>query len=612
MALSQGRALIGSDPYTALGVRGAGINVAVLDTGFDRDHPDLVSSLVGEQCFCDTHPSPQLGGCCPGGAGSASGPGAAEDDEGHGTSVSGIITGDGVAGSLGVAPDAGVFAFKVLSSTGQGADSDIDAALDWILLNYDNPSVPIHVVNMSLSDGGEYDSVAASACSTAPDAVAIADLAMLGVPVFAASGNDGFDAGVSSPACVAQAISVGGVYDAAVGSVGWCGNATCSTILCTDTSGPDVFVCHSNSGSLLDVLAPDWRTLTSAVGGGTRNFGGTSAAAPYAAGVAALLLELAPATTPAQLRTHLVTTGVSVTNPDNLLSFARIDLAGAVAAALPNCGNGVLDGGESCDDGNTIGGDCCTSICTFEAAASSCSDASACTVGDQCDEAGACVGAPLVCDDANGCTNDLCDPLGGCEFVPNSATCDDGSDCTVGDTCSAGACTSGTALVCDDANQCTDDSCDPVGGCAFTPNTEACDDDDECTQYDVCSGGACLSGPPLLCDDANACTDDSCSPASGCDFVANLDPCDDMSACTTGDTCSASSCVPGTALDCDDFDACTAEACDEIDGCTHAAIEGCITPSVPLLGWMGRIGLALLLGSIAYVGKTLRTNAALR
>ena len=64
-ALTQGTALIGAPSVHALGFTGVGINVAVLDTGIDTNHADLVDDLVAEQCFCDDHPSPAKG-CCPG------------------------------------------------------------------------------------------------------------------------------------------------------------------------------------------------------------------------------------------------------------------------------------------------------------------------------------------------------------------------------------------------------------------------------------------------------------------------------------------------------------------------------------------------------------------
>ena len=111
---------------------------------------------------------------------------------------------------------------------------------------------------------------------------------------------------------------------------------------------------------------------------------------------------------------------------------------------LTECGNGVLRAGEACDDGNSVGGDCCSIFCTFEVSGSFCDlDGSVCTA-DTCDGAGSCAaGAPLVCDDGNGCTDDQCNPATGCEFSNNVSTCDDGNSCTTADTCSAGACIGG-------------------------------------------------------------------------------------------------------------------------------------------------------------------------
>ena len=67
---------------------------------------------------------------------------------------------------------------------------------------------------------------------------------------------------------------------------------------------------------------------------------------------------------------------------------------------------------------------------------------------------------------------------------------------------------------------------------------------------DACSGGACVGGPPLDCNDGNVCTDDSCNPVSGCIHANNTLSCDDGSACTTNDVCSSGVCsgtVPGAA-----------------------------------------------------------------
>jgi cysteine-rich repeat protein len=196
------------------------------------------------------------------------------------------------------------------------------------------------------------------------------------------------------------------------------------------------------------------------------------------------------------------------------------ELANATVAGVGTCGDGTLDTGEDCDDGNTLGGDCCSATCSFEAAGSACEDGDACTDPDTCDALGTCQGgAPLVCDDVNLCTDDSCSPASGCVFSPNTDPCDDGDACTTGDSCSAGVCSPGAPLVCDDTNLCTDDSCNPASGCVFAPNTDPCDDGDACTTPDICSAGVCAPGGPLVCDDANACTEDSCESLSGCNFV---------------------------------------------------------------------------------------------
>jgi subtilisin family serine protease len=237
---------------------------------------------------------------------------------------------------LGIAPDAEIVAVKVLSSNGSGSFSDIAAGLDWVLTESATPGSPaagVAVVNMSLGDGGQYDSAAVSPCSGTNTANAIQALHAAGVTVFVSSGNNGYDAGIAFPACVSEAISVGGVYDAALGSVSWCGNASCSTILCTDNpTAADMFVCHTNSGALLDILAPDWRTHTSALGGSLAAFGGTSASSPYAAAEAALLLQADPTLTPAGIRSLLTTHGPLVANPANGLSFRRSDVWAAISS----------------------------------------------------------------------------------------------------------------------------------------------------------------------------------------------------------------------------------------------------------------------------------------
>jgi len=86
------------------------------------------------------------------------------------------------------------------------------------------------------------------------------------------------------------------------------------------------------------------------------------------------------------------------------------------------CGDTILDPGEDCDDGNTTNGDCCNSSCQFESNGASCTDNNVCNGNEICNGAGSCLpGAPLDCDDGQACTQDTCDPIGGCSSTTGPA-----------------------------------------------------------------------------------------------------------------------------------------------------------------------------------------------
>ena len=175
---------------------------------------------------------------------------------------------------------------------------------------------------------------------------------------------------------------------------------------------------------------------------------------------------------------------------DKLIRSIHVGLAGGLstqsgAAVIDNltvggaCGDGALGNGENCDDGNLLGGDCCSSNCLVPATAgTSCGDGSTtdCTDPDTCDGAGYCLAndlpagfaAPAQCDDANDCTSDECDGFGGCQNPgePAATPCPDATVCNGNETCNgAGTCNPGPALDCDDDDLCTQDSCSPVSGC---------------------------------------------------------------------------------------------------------------------------------------------------
>ena len=245
----------------------------------------------------------------------------------------------------------------------------------------------------------------------------------------------------------------------------------------------------------------------------------------------------------------------------------------------------------SCDDSNACTTDSCdpTGGCSHVNTSASCSDGNGCTVGDACG-GGKCVPGANTCqcattadcaglEDGNLCNGTLtCNTLalpykcvvdpktvvtctspagtcavgtctlatGACSYVPqnNGQSCNaDNSVCTVGDVCSGGTCVAGAVVNCDDGNACTGDSCNSASGCTHASLAVACSDGNACTVGDVCSQGTCSAGNPKVCSDGNVCTTDSCSVTTGaCSSVANAAACDDGNPCSTNDTCAAGAC----------------------------------------------------------------------
>lgn len=171
----------------------------------------------------------------------------------------------------------------------------------------------------------------------------------------------------------------------------------------------------------------------------------------------------------------------------------------------PVCGNAEIDSGESCDDGNTISGDGCSSTCQNE----------------KCVQQTIAPGFPTValCEDGDACTADVCNTgLSGGTCQHPAKNCDDSIACTA-DSCSAGTCAHApNNSLCNDGNPCTDDFCAVAMGCGSTANTAVCSDGNTCTGSDICTDKVCVGAqipgcgvcgdgqvnPPELCDDGNA------------------------------------------------------------------------------------------------------------
>ena len=170
--------------WGAFGARGQGVKIAVLDTGVQAKHPDLVGR-VSHYVEFDKH-----------GRSVASGVEAARDPDGHGTHVCGTLVGQRASGRwIGMAPDATVHVAKVLGPTG-GTDEQILRGLEWAIAER------VDVVNMSLG-GLSFD---AGVMDTYTAAIAAARAA--GIPVVAAIGNDGSQTS-GSPGNDAFAFAVG-------------------------------------------------------------------------------------------------------------------------------------------------------------------------------------------------------------------------------------------------------------------------------------------------------------------------------------------------------------------------------------------------------------------
>ena len=238
-------------------------------------------------------------------------------------------------------------------------------------------------------------------------------------------------------------------------------------------------------------------------------------------------------------------------------------LAGTCTAGVPSiCADNNSCTDDSCDDG--LG-------CVFTDNQLPCEDGNVCTTSDTCTGGQCLPGEPLLCDDENGCTDDTCSPDMGCVFQANDAGCDDGVACTQGDHCADGVCVYQDLESCNDENPCTDNHCDPAQGCVSTVNEALCDDNDVCTSSDHCQMGQCVFEEEMACNDFNECTDDVCDPDQGCVFTVNDATCDDFDACTVGETCIAGICGGALPLLCDDANDCTADSCDPVLGCQFEA-----------------------------------------
>ena len=304
-------------------------------------------------------------------------------------------------------------------------------------------------------------------------------------------------------------------------------------------------------------------------------------------------------------------------NPNTVAGISCED--GALCTQGDACKDGACTPGKaiSCDDGNPCTKDACnpaTGKCaSVDDDGKLCSDGNPCTDSDAC-QTGKCLSGKIICqcqstaDCATKEDGDACNGLLFCDIAShtcqvdlktvvvcdstkntaclawtcnsktakcepanagNGKQCDaDNSICTKDDACLAGMCAPGPMIGCDDSNPCTNDSCSPTTGCAHVNNQKSCTDNNPCTEIDICANGSCFGGGPKACDDGNACTADSCNPANGlCQGkLLTGDGCDDGNLCTLTDVCASGVCKPKSNTNCDDGKPCTSDSCDPKSG----------------------------------------------
>lgn len=278
---SWGVTRIGGNVAAAAGISGAGIKVAILDSGIDYNHPDLKDNYKGGYNFAYDNNDPFDDGYIS-----------------HGTHIAGIIGArNNGTGVVGVAPEVSLYAVKVLGGMVMGDLSDILSGMEWAINN------KMDIINMSI--GAPIDSFAfKDACDRAYQA---------GIIVIAASGNTH-----------SNSIEFPAAYD--------------SVIAVSATTQDDTFAIFSNYAPKNELAAPGVNIKSTMRGGGYGIMNGTSQATAHVTGAAAILMAKgvkdanADGRVADDVRALLGSSATDLGDPgrDQYFGFGIVDLAKAI------------------------------------------------------------------------------------------------------------------------------------------------------------------------------------------------------------------------------------------------------------------------------------------
>ncbi len=241
---------------------GEGVNVCIVDTGMELDHPDLEGfDVAGWVDIVQGKSNPY-------------------DDNGHGTNMAGILVADGWIN--GVAKDVNLYVAKALLANGSGYEEDVVSGIDWCI------NQNVNIISLSLGGGQDLFPFLGSSGRTIEDSVN--DATARGIFVIAAAGNDGGeddDGDVASPGSERRVICVGGVT---LSGDHWQKSSTGNN----GFSALPFKLPRGDPDKKPELVAPAKEVPVLNTQGTWSSASGTSAATVYVTGAIALLIEANP------------------------------------------------------------------------------------------------------------------------------------------------------------------------------------------------------------------------------------------------------------------------------------------------------------------------------